>query len=409
MHHHRSTVWMLALCLGTFTSAILPASADPPGEQLIDKVTQAYQNIQQYDATLRFQMRQTQGRWTMTQQCDYFVAMDRPANRLIIDTPDQLLVADGQTLFYKTPKMPGKHLATPLDDTPLNCAWIIEQVPTMVYPMAPIDFAFLLSDDPLAFVSKDAAGAPVTLPPDENDPQNRPRIQSALQAGMMTLTINPTTYLIDKVVIEMDTAAMGAPAGTQMAYIFDIDINSTNQPLDPDRFAFDTNGSKASPSIQHMMASGSNAPHPLTDQPVPPLKLPDIDGNEHDIATDDADAKVIILDFWATWCPPCVAELPELQEVYDWAKDNNKPVAIYAVNQGETTEQVKQFWQKHNLSIPVLMDENFITAEPFMINGIPQTVIISDGKVQQVHVGYAPGIGEQIKAEIQELLDNSSP
>lgn len=403
MKSQRTAAWISVLGLLALMLSWQPALAAPPGEQLIDQVTKAYQDIQQYDATLHMKMSQSHGRWTSSQEGDFYIAMDRPGNRLLIDTPDQLLVVDGQSLFYKTPKLPGKHLQVDAT-TPLTGEWIVQHVPSLIYPAVPTDFAFLLSSDPLTFLSQGAAGSTATLPPDPNDPLQRPRIQGALQVGTMTLTINTTTHLIDKTVIDVDAAALGAPFGTTMTYAFDIQVHTTDQPIQPDRFAFDTTNSIASTSMQHMMASGSNSPHPLTNQPTPPLNLPDIDGNDHDIATDDADAQVIVLDFWATWCAPCVAALPELQEVYDWAKDNNKPVAFYAVNQGETTGEVKRFWQDQSLTIPVLMDENFTAAQAYQVNGIPHTVIIANGKIQQVHVGYRPGVGEQMKAEIEVLL-----
>jgi thiol-disulfide isomerase/thioredoxin len=403
MKFQRSIVWMSALGLAALMLAGLPATAAPPGEQLIDQVVKAYKDIQQYDATLRLTMSQTQGRWTSSQQGEFFIALDRPGNRLLIDSPDQLLVADGQTLFYRNPRLPGKHLQ--IDATaPLTSQWIVQQVPAVVFPSVPTDFAFLLADDPLAFVSQGAAGAPATLPPDPDDPEKRPRIQAALQAGTLTLTIDPRTHLIDKAVVDVNTAALGAPADTTMTYTFDIHVNSLDKPIDPQRFAFDTSNSAASGSMQQMMASGSNAPHPLVGKDTPPLNLPDIDGNDHDLATADADAKVIVLDFWATWCPPCVAAMPELQTVYDWIQLEGKPVAFYAVNQGETVDEVKKFWQDKDLSIPVLMDEQFTAAQAFGVNGIPQTVIISAGKVQQVHVGYRPGIGDRLKEEIEALL-----
>jgi thiol-disulfide isomerase/thioredoxin len=392
---------VMALALGWQS-----AFAAPPGEQLIQQVTKAYQDIQQYDATLRIAISQSQGRWTTTQQGECYVTLDRPGSRLLVDMPDQIIVADGRKLFFRTSQIPGKHLEVDAV-SPLSCEWIAQHVQGMTFPQLPIDFAFLLSNDPLAILSQGAAGTPITLPPDSDDADKRPRIQAALQAGTLTLTIDPKTYLIDKAVVEVDTKALGAPAGAVMSYTFDIEIHSVGEPLEADRFAFDTASSKASPSLQHMMASGSNAPNPLVDQATPPLNLPDIDGNDHDIAIDDPDAKVIVLDFWATWCPPCVAALPELQEVYDWAKDNGKEVAFYAVNQGETVEEVKRFWADNNLTIPVLMDENFTAGSDFQVTGIPQTVIISDGKVKSVHVGYRAGFGEQMKAEIEGLLNDA--
>jgi len=404
MKIRQATAWTTALCLLVGGGWFL-AFAAPPGEQLIDQVAKAYQDAQQYDATVHFEMRQAQGRWTMTQAGEIYVALDRLGNRLLIDSPDQFLVADGQKLYYSNTQRPGKHLQ--LDATsPLASEEILAQIPFLNQPILPTDFAFLLAADPLKVISEGASQSSATLPPDPDDPAGRLRIECALQAGKMIMTINPQTHLIDKAVVDVDTAMLGAPADVAMSYTLDFQINSLDAPIDDARFVFDATGSVASGSMQEMLASGSNSPHPLQGKDAPPLILPAIDGLDHDIATDDPDAEVIILDFWATWCGPCVAALPELQAVYDWAKDNGKPVAIYAVNQGESVQEVKQFWEDHGLTIPVLMDENFTAAQAYQVNGIPQTVIISAGKVQQVHVGYRPGIGEQMKGEIEAMLDS---
>lgn len=401
MNDQHRAVWITGACL-VISVLCGSAVAAPPGEQLLDKVIKAYHDLEHYDATLRLTMSQTQGRWTATQQGDCFVALDRAGDRLLIDAPGQRLAVKNQKLFYRSDEMPGKHLDIAAV-TPLTCQWVMQQSPGLSFPAFPTDVAFLLADDPIAVISQGTAGAPATLPPDPEDALQRPRIRFPVQLGTMTLTIDPATHLIDRVVIDADTAAMGAPAGVTMSYAFDIEVNGTAA-VEDDRFAFDTAGSVASPSLQHMMASGSNAPHPLIGQPTPGLKLPDIKGNEHDLAVDDAGTKVIVLDFWATWCAPCVAALPELQEVYDWAQADGKSVAIYAVNQAETVQEVKQFWADKGLSIPVLMDENFTAGQAFQVSGIPQTVVIANGKVQHVHVGYRPGIGEQIKAEVEALL-----
>ncbi len=395
-----SAIWFVLLglvCQSAF------AAPPPPGGQLIDRVLDAYRKTQQYDATLKLSIDQTLGRWTNSQRGEFYIALDRPSNRLSIDAPDYLLVTDGDKFYYRTNRIPGKHLEIDLAK-PLTCEWIVQQAQDMVYPATPTDFAFLLATDPLKFVSQGAAGDPAMLPADPDDPLKRPRIECALQAGTMTLTINPKTFLIDKVVVDVDTVQLNLAIGTKMSYTYDIEVHSTDVPVADDRFAFDTTNSVPSQTMQHMMASGANMPHRLQDKPAPPLNLPTIDGIDHDIAVDDKDAKVIVLDFWATWCPPCRAALPGLQELYDWVQTDGKPVAIYAVNQGETVEEVKQFWADNKLSIPVLMDENFIAAESYGVNGIPQTVIIANGKVQHVHEGYYDGLEDQIKAEVEALL-----
>ena len=229
MESQRLTVWMPVLGLVVLSLGWQAAFAQPPGEQLIDQVIQAYRDIQQYDATLHLAMRQTQGRWTSSQEGDFLVVLDRPGNRLLIDAPDQFLVTDGQKLYYRSTQLPGKHLE--LDVTaPLTCEWIAQQVPTVAFPSVPTDFAFLLSDDPLAFVSQGAAGDPSTLPPDPEDPEQHPRIQSALQAGILTLTIDPKTYLIDKAVVDVDAIALGLMRGTTMTYTFDKSEATTNSP-----------------------------------------------------------------------------------------------------------------------------------------------------------------------------------
>ncbi len=401
MMNDRTTPRITVIWLLLGIAAYQPVHAAPPGEQLMDKVTQAYQDIQQYDATVRLSMQQTQGRWTSAQEGDVYIALDRPGNRLLIDTPDQLLIADGKKVYFRHTQIPGKHLEISTV-SPLTSEWITQHMPTLAFPSVPADLAFLLSPDPLAFISQGAAGDPATLPPEVDDPEKRPRIRSAIQAGTVTFTIDPATYLIDKAVVDVDTAALGGKPGMTMAYVMDVQVHSNDQALDKDRFVFDTINSIASPSMQHMMASGANAPHAMQDKDAPLLKLTALDGDDYDMADDDA--KVIILDFWATFCPPCQPGLAELQQVYDWVQQEGLPVAIYAVNQGESAELARQYRDQFGLTIPVLLDQQYTASQAYRVMALPETMVIANGKVQHAHIGYRPGVGEQMKAEIKALL-----
>ena len=111
----------------------------------------------------------------------------------------------------------------------------------------------------------------------------------------------------------------------------------------------------------------------------------------------------MILDFWATWCGPCVRALPIVSEVAAAYKD--KGVVFYAVNEQEESDAVKKFLAAKKLDIAVAMDAEGEAAKLYKVNGIPQTVIIGkDGKVAVVHVGFSPSMKQMLTKELDALL-----
>ena len=112
---------------------------------------------------------------------------------------------------------------------------------------------------------------------------------------------------------------------------------------------------------------------------------------------------VVVLDFWATWCGPCVRALPSVAEIAAAYKD--KGVVVYALNQQEEADVVKKFLESKKLALTVAMDAKGEAAKLYQVSGIPQTVIIGkDGNVAAVHVGYSPGLKEALSKEIDAAL-----
>lgn len=143
--------------------------------------------------------------------------------------------------------------------------------------------------------------------------------------------------------------------------------------------------------------------HPLDGQPAPEFTLPTLEGEQVSLA-DHSGKDVIVLDFWASWCPPCRKGLPILDEV---ARDfQDRPVAVYAVNIREGKALIRDFVGKNKLSLPVLLDDTGIVADDFQVSGIPQTVIIDrNGTIHSVHVGVPPfGFKSSLVGDIESAL-----
>jgi len=126
--------------------------------------------------------------------------------------------------------------------------------------------------------------------------------------------------------------------------------------------------------------------------------LTNLDGTSNELAT--SKGKVTIINFWATWCAPCVAEMPAFQNLYDAFGDR---VDFYFVS-NETPETLQAFLDKNNYTFPV---QRYITAPPGQLEaeGLPTTFVLSkSGKTVVKKVGAADWDNEKVKEMLVALL-----
>lgn len=120
----------------------------------------------------------------------------------------------------------------------------------------------------------------------------------------------------------------------------------------------------------------------ITAEVIKDFTLEDLNGNK--VTLSELKGKKILLNFWATWCPPCRREMPDMEKVYQENKANSDFV-ILAVNLGEKKETVQAFVKANNYNFLVLSDADKAVAKEYNIMSIPTSIFInSDGSVLEV-------------------------
>ena len=113
--------------------------------------------------------------------------------------------------------------------------------------------------------------------------------------------------------------------------------------------------------------------------------------------------KVVILDFWATWCGPCLQTMPLVEKVVHEFDDQG--VQLIAVNLEEPAKAITAMLERHKLKLTVAMDIDGVAATKYQATAIPQTVIIDrEGKVARLFVGGGPKLADQLREALREVL-----
>ncbi|MGB2993900.1 MAG: redoxin domain-containing protein [Paenisporosarcina sp.] len=120
---------------------------------------------------------------------------------------------------------------------------------------------------------------------------------------------------------------------------------------------------------------------------APDFTLTTLDGKK--VQLSDLKGKKIIVNFWATWCPPCKAEMPHMQNYYeDFAKDENVEILAVNLTNGDKVESVQNFVEDYGLTFPIPMDVEGKVGETYQAITIPTSYMIdTKGRIQNKIVG----------------------
>ena len=115
--------------------------------------------------------------------------------------------------------------------------------------------------------------------------------------------------------------------------------------------------------------------------------------------------QVVLVEFWATWCPPCSESVPELNKVYEKFKDRNFRLLGISVDKGgDVVSRVRAFVKEHAIGYPVMVDDGSVHVS-YGVSSIPVMFVVDkDGRVVKRHMGFIPGLAEILSKEVEDLL-----
>jgi peroxiredoxin len=170
-------------------------------------------------------------------------------------------------------------------------------------------------------------------------------------------------------------------------------------------------GQEQSETVQPSMNSGTTVPGEVLSVPdeqasfglqvgalAPDFVLEDAAGEEYRLS--DLRGSIVLLNFWATWCGPCLVEMPLLETGYQAYKDEG--FVVLAINDGESAEPVAEFGEENGLSFPLLIDPGRVVQRLYEIRGYPSSVFVDqEGRVKFIHIGLMQN--NQLAAYMQDL------
>ena len=153
----------------------------------------------------------------------------------------------------------------------------------------------------------------------------------------------------------------------------------------------------------YLRTGGGCTSGPGMGTPSPPFTVAMLNGSQ--ISSDQYKGKVLLLNFWASWCPPCRKELPTLQSLYKKHKDH-PDFAFLAVSCDENKEDVFKLLQSHNVELPVALDpQREVAFLKYGVQKFPETFFIDKtGMIRQKFIGPRDWTDPDIQNALEKLL-----
>lgn len=261
------------------------------------------------------------------------------------------------------------------------------------------------------------------VPPVEGEPDSNLRIEFSSDIERMWIDVDPKTDLPRKAEVVIHGGQF-VPEGVELVFAYRWIFGPVEDPAAAialsivDRERVDAVGLLE--GRNDIAAEGLDGGGLLPGRKAPLFELSELDAEAEDVSLLALRGRVVVLDFWATWCGPCRAALPRMAELGRWARENGIPVEVIAVNTSEQSrtldnrrKRIRDFVTEQRLDadgMRILLDLDGSVADAYAVRGLPTTVVLdAAGQVVTVKTGFGPGSEERLKQDLLDLFEGGDP
>ena len=380
-----------------------PSPTAGSASKLLEEVADAYAKARTYqDAGELYIETEQKGRKHRFEPQPFFLAFERP-NRFRVEVANAKGVSDGKLMramvnnidqiltLPAPPELQINHLLSEPVLADAMSAGLEFALPTLRLLVGDKDLPGFRPKDNLSLLSSAKLGDETCA-----------RVEATTAAGKTIYWIDPQTKLLKR--IEFATDAIIKKQGGQIQSLkiwADLKGARFNGEIESKAFEFEAPPNAA--LVKRFVPPLAAAPSSLLGQQIGEFSFDDLQ-QSGTLNRASLDGKVVVLDFWATWCGPCFEGLPFLQKVYDQYKDNDK-VVILAVNTDDASasdDDVKKSFADAKLHVPIVRDRNKQFAQVFGVEVLPTLVVLdAKGTIQHVHLG----LDEELDKKLPEIID----